>query len=115
MSNTVSPELIRLAGILADWAAPAPDVQIYVYGSRVRGDHRIDSDVDINVVWKYPAAADVLWWSANNDENFATINAKLGFRLEILEGNDALQRKISSARIVYEVRNIRCVWLPPEP
>lgn len=32
--------------ILAEWAGDAP-ITVYVYGSRVRGDHSPDSDVDL--------------------------------------------------------------------
>lgn len=38
--------LDELMDILAEWAADAP-ITVYVYGSRVRGDHRPDSDVDL--------------------------------------------------------------------
>ena len=37
----VSDKLRELAGILADWIEPAPDVpEIYLFGSRVRGGAR---------------------------------------------------------------------------
>jgi predicted nucleotidyltransferase len=42
----MNAELQELMNILAEWAAGAP-ITIYVYGSRVRGDHRPDSDVDL--------------------------------------------------------------------
>ncbi|MCC8948208.1 nucleotidyltransferase domain-containing protein [Bradyrhizobium sp. Arg62] len=42
----MKPDLQRVMEILAEWAADAP-LTIYVYGSRVRGDHRPDSDVDL--------------------------------------------------------------------
>src|SRR4030095_3096635 len=37
----------RACRVLADWAAPAPGVMVYVFGSRVRGDHESDSAVDV--------------------------------------------------------------------
>ena len=43
----VTPDLVGLACILGDWAAPATGTIVYLYGSRVRGDHRVDCDVDI--------------------------------------------------------------------
>jgi predicted nucleotidyltransferase len=49
-------ELVALAEILADWVEPAPSVPaVYLFGSRVRGDHRHDSDVDVRLFldeWK---------------------------------------------------------------
>jgi predicted nucleotidyltransferase len=114
MSNTVSPELIGLAEILADWAAPATGTVIYLYGSRVRGDHKADSDVDIVVQWPNPNFADTEWWTKNDNESFATINTKLGCRLEVLEHNDPLRSKVFAASVVHQDRNVRCVFLPPK-
>jgi predicted nucleotidyltransferase len=42
----VSEELRKLTKSIADWLSAAPDIKFYVYGSRVRGGHRPDSDVD---------------------------------------------------------------------
>ena len=42
--------LTELAGIVADWADGCPGVgRVFLFGSRVRGDHRPDSDLDIAI------------------------------------------------------------------
>jgi hypothetical protein len=44
-------ELEALAEILAEWIDSAPAIPtVYLFGSRVRGDHRPDSDVDIRTI-----------------------------------------------------------------
>src|SRR5439155_4441739 len=43
-------ELEALAETLAEWISPAPGIPaVYLFGSRVRGDHRPDSDVDVRL------------------------------------------------------------------
>jgi predicted nucleotidyltransferase len=43
-------DLDYIATVLARWAAQHPEVhRIYIFGSRARGDHRPDSDLDIAV------------------------------------------------------------------
>jgi predicted nucleotidyltransferase len=37
--------------ILAEWAADAP-VTVYLFGSRARGDHRPDTDVDLYIQYQ---------------------------------------------------------------
>jgi predicted nucleotidyltransferase len=108
-------ELKALAGVLADWSAPAPGAILYLHGSRVRGDYRRDSDVDVFIEWVTIGDRDLEWWTANNEEYFASINAKLPGVLQILETNDPLKHKIIAAPIAYEDRSVRCVLLPPKP
>ena len=44
------PSLTELAGIVADWADGCPGVErVFLFGSRVRGDHRPDSDLDLAI------------------------------------------------------------------
>jgi predicted nucleotidyltransferase len=46
----MNSELHALAEILAKWIEPVPGIPaIYLFGSRVRGDHRQDSDVDVRL------------------------------------------------------------------
>jgi predicted nucleotidyltransferase len=51
----------------------------YLFGSRVRGDHRPDSDVDIRIFveeWR-PDTAAFEWWTEQNTSDFAELKAKL--------------------------------------
>jgi Nucleotidyltransferase domain len=64
-------EIFSLARIIADWATAAPSFKFYVYGSRIRGDHRADSDVDICVmVPARPQHEETVWWTNENDRDF---------------------------------------------
>jgi predicted nucleotidyltransferase len=109
----VSAELAELARKLADWAAPAKGTLIYLYGSRVRGDHKADSDVDICVDFSNPTSEDINWWSENNLECFGSISAALDTRVEILERNSPIRLQVILAPIVHQDRNVRCVWRKP--
>src|SRR5271167_444260 len=109
----VTPELSALAKSLADWAVPAPGTVIYLYGSRVRGHHKPSSDIDICVDFPKPAASDIEWWTKNNQDNFESISNQVGARIEILEPNSPIRSKVTSAPIVHQDRNVRCVWSPP--
>ena len=109
-------DLVELARTLAEWVAPAPSVTIYLFGSRVRGDHRSDSDVDIVVRFgTSPTTADVTWWSSVNADLFASINARLPGPLQILENDDHLVQEVLSAPEVYRDRQVTCVWRNPKP
>jgi hypothetical protein len=62
----MNPDVTILASILADWIEPAPNVPaVYLFGSRVRGDHRPDSGVDVQVFlnkWHDLKEIDMRWW-----------------------------------------------------
>lgn len=111
---TVSDELKTLAAILADWSSNAPTVTIYLFGSRVRGDHHPDSDVDISVHWHSATDKDVEWWTTNNEEDFASINARLPGILQILENTDPVTNTIlvAAKEPIHVDRNVICVCMP---
>jgi predicted nucleotidyltransferase len=114
-----NPELVALAGILVDWIEPAPGVPaVYVFGSRVRGDHRPDSDADIRLFlneWKALDPSTMQWWSEQNETDFAAVKARL-------PGPQAIHReqtdhadpaiRIGKASPVLVVGRIICVWTP---
>jgi hypothetical protein len=54
----VTAEFAELARKLADWAAAATGTTVYLYGSRVRGDHNANSDVDLCIEFPNPTRAD---------------------------------------------------------
>jgi len=114
--GTVTAELDELARVIADWAAPAPSATIYVYGSRVRGDHRPDSDVDIHVAMPLMPGREVVeWWTAENAKDFAELRPKLPGRLEILDPRDPLGQEVEKCKVVHRDRNVICVWREPKP
>ncbi len=108
-------DLIELATALADWVAPAPSFTIYLFGSRVRGDHGPNSDVDVVIDFGKAEAEDLAWWMLVNDDMFKSINAKLPGPLKILENNDPLSLSVRNARAVHKERQVICVWMKPKP
>jgi predicted nucleotidyltransferase len=113
--QTVAQELRDLAAVLADWCTPAPAATLFLFGSRVRGDHRPDSDVDVSIAWGRISDADMDWWMKNNQELFVTIDGKLPGKLQILEENDPVTLRVRSAPVVHHDRSVVCVLLPPKP
>ena len=106
-------DLQRLAAILADWSAETTST-IYLFGSRVRGDHRPDSDVDVVIRFGAANEEDVRWWTELNEEKFASVNALLHGPLRILENNDPVADMVIATEPIYRDRNVLCVWLPPK-
>jgi len=94
----IRDDLVALAAILADWSAPAPASTLFLFGSRVRGDHLPNSDVDVSIAWGGISEADLDWWSKNNEELFVTIDRLLPGKLQILEENDPVTHKVRRGR-----------------
>ena len=116
MTFKVSCELKHLVSTLAEWAEPATSATVYLYGSRVRGDHARDSDIDIAVDWGNPVDdATVDWWGFNNANEFSSINEKLPGPLQVLEPDDKeFHAKVRNGPFVYREGNIVCVLLRPK-
>ena len=113
---TASDELIDLARILADWIAAAPSYKIYLFGSRVRGDHRPTSDVDIVLPHQpYASDADISWLLSAHSECFASLKSVLPGPLQIVENDADLAATALSAKVVYQDRQVFCVWTAPKP
>jgi hypothetical protein len=110
-------DLKALAKVLADWANGHDCFQFYLFGSRVRGDHRSDSDVDVVVRWFEPGAESCNWWDQQIDSGFEIINQLLPGKLQILEYSDPISEAVlaASAKPILTDRNVLCVWLPPKP
>src|SRR6516164_214357 len=76
----MNKELRALAEILADWIEPAPSVPaVYLFGSRVRGDHRPDSDVDVRLFLDELTSpvcdATTQWWTEQNETDFDALKS----------------------------------------
>jgi predicted nucleotidyltransferase len=116
--SATNDELAILAQILAKWADGAPGVkEVYLFGSRVRGDHRPDSDVDVRLYldeWDV-CSATLNWWQIQNQTDFAELKAQLPGPLAIhREKIDDADKHIQQAKNdpVLRVGKIICVKTP---
>jgi predicted nucleotidyltransferase len=93
MANLITDELRALAKILAEWIEPAPGIPaVYLFGSRVRGDHCPDSDVDVRLyLQEWNVCENTRQWrEKQNATDFANLKA-------LLPGPLALHREMQDA------------------
>jgi predicted nucleotidyltransferase len=103
-------ELKELTRAIADWAADAPlIVSIFVFGSRVRGDHRPDDDVDICIDYGGSSNEIAAWRARNEETDYAALKSVLPGPLKL-----APYELIARGSIVHWDRNVYCLWLPPK-
>ena len=110
-------ELERYAGVLARWAENLPLKQIYIFGSRVRGDFTDASDLDVAVEFDPPATADQrMWnWQRENDTEFAALRQELGVQLSLhIDQDDSAWADIraGAANPVFAIGKVLCVVTP---
>jgi predicted nucleotidyltransferase len=117
----MNKELRALAEVMAQWVHAAPGItDIYLFGSRVRGDHRPNSDVDVRLYldeWRHECGKTAQWWQDQNETDFAELKAKLPGPLAIhREKIDAADDNIRKGAKdpVLTVRKVVCVWTPPK-
>jgi predicted nucleotidyltransferase len=117
--QAMGEDLQTLAETLAQWIDAAPGVPaIYLFGSRVRGDHRLNSDVDVRVFlneWKVSDGVTIDWWTKQNETDFAELKPKLPGSLHIhRETTDAADENIRKGmkNPVLTVGKAVCVWTP---
>jgi len=115
----VNAGLLALAEVLADWIKPAPGVPaVYLFGSRVRGDHQPDSDVDVRLFlneWRNLTTIDLEWWGEQNETDFAVLKSLLPGPLSLhREQTDDADPAIRSRRLnpVLIIDRVVCVWTP---
>ena len=111
-------ELRRLAEVVAEWCEPATGLEhVYLFGSRVRGDHRPDSDIDLRIFmeeWQ-PDPAATEWWMHQNESDFEELKAKLPGPLAIHRDTPDLADaaiRAGAKRPVLKVGKVVCVLTP---
>lgn len=123
IKREIPSDLPALAEILAQWVDDVPGLPaVYLFGSRVRGDHKPNSDVDVwldIVNWKDdPTGSTISWWEVQNETDFAELKSKLPGPLQIgREAMDwtnpadlALFSQIKTP--VLKIRKALCLWTP---
>lgn len=120
----IPPDLPDLARIVADWAAPATGAKIFIFGSRVRGDHTPGSDVDIYIHYRVDGkidAATATWHGRQQSSSYADLlpllPGPLGEKGRETLCPDDLETvgRILAGPVVHKDRSVRCVHLPPKP
>jgi predicted nucleotidyltransferase len=117
--SQIPHDLPSLAGIIAEWVEYVPGIgAVYLFGSRVRGDHRPDSDVDLRLYiqdWQADRET-TAWWTQQDQTEFADLKARLPGPLAIhRERTDDADNAIKTgmANPVLRVGKVVCVWTPP--
>jgi len=115
----VADELKALAETLGRWLEPASGFVAYLFGSRVRGDHRSDSDVDVRIFLNecQPDQAGIRWWAEQNETDFAALKAQLPGPLAIhRETTDQADQDIRAGakNPVMKIGRLVVVWTPPK-
>jgi predicted nucleotidyltransferase len=103
--------------VLAEWAADAP-VTVYLFGSRARGDHQQDSDVDLYIQYQdgNQAAGDE-WYDRQIDSDFAELKPKLPGPLSKVmpPWGAAYPLVLPGAREITRKENVVAYWTPQKP
>jgi Nucleotidyltransferase domain len=114
-------QLMALAEIVARWVDDVPGVtRVYIFGSRVRGDNRPDSDVDIRLFTERLGndGATAHWWTQQNENCFSELDRLLPGPIEMhLDSPEVCDPAISEGErnIVLTVRKVSCVWISRKP
>jgi predicted nucleotidyltransferase len=113
----IHPDLKRQAKIVAEWAEKLPLKKVYIFGSRVRGDARADSDLDVAIEFEFlPTDNEAMWnWKHQNETDFAELKKALGVPLSLHRcEDDRAWPAIRDAAItpVLSVGKVVCVLTP---
>jgi predicted nucleotidyltransferase len=106
-----------LAKTLADWADEFSVIEtVFLFGSRVRGDHRPDSDVDVRIIFTQELATDGMrLWDQENCSDFAVLKGSLPGPLALHQDSDdaALEAiQIAAKCPIFVDRKVLCVATP---
>ena len=95
-------ELKSIAEIIDHWVQTVPGLrEVYLFGSRVRGDHRPDSDIDLRIfVDELELDAQTMaWWTHQNQTECAELKSQLPpYALHIHSRPEVFDAYIKAAR-----------------
>jgi predicted nucleotidyltransferase len=118
-------ELRSLAEIVDRWVRPVPGVkEVYLIGSRVRGDHQPESDLDLRIFVEELGtdAQTIEWWMQQNQTDFADLKSQLlpvplAIHRDSPEKGDDCIEAVRAQRTSPKLKigKVVCVWTPPKP
>jgi predicted nucleotidyltransferase len=102
---------------------PVPGVkEVYLIGSRVRGDHRPESDLDLRIFVEELGtdAQTIAWWMHQNQTEFADLKSQLlpislAIHRDSPEKGDDYIEAVRAQRTSPKLKigKAVCVWTPP--
>lgn len=112
-------ERLTLISTLADWADTIPAISsVILFGSRARGDHRADSDVDLRIEFDYGGSQeDFQGWLLADARGFADLKIRLPGPLSLHQDDDdvvILLIQEARAQPLLSMRKVICVATPPK-
>lgn len=107
MSDAIPDDIETLVSELLPWAGKMPSITFYIYGSRVRGDHRPDSDVDIFFDTDCATWGDLV--EVQDRDGFPE---KYKCLYDQSQESPELRAMIRLAPVRYRSGNITCVLMP---
>jgi predicted nucleotidyltransferase len=114
MTDFIPDRLEDLVDDLLCWTRKMPTVTFYIYGSRVRGDHHRESDVDICFDVEQARAHDTIELQIQELEEDG-FDLPERYRCRVWDQSKhwtELRERIFSAPVKYRKGNIVCVELP---
>lgn len=116
----VNKSLKKLASIVAEWAKPFPILEtVYIFGSRVRGDHHAESDLDIALDFDISkGSSEITPFDEEEQSECAGLKALLpsGIKLSVHKfPDDKAWPAIRAGECVLRKGKVRCVFTPPWP
>ena len=114
---TIDNELKMNAQTISKWAAEFAHLEtVHVFGSRVRGDHRADSDLDI--AFDIRESVENTTFDKELDTNCDGLKELLpdGIKLDVhKDHNDDAWPRIRTGKCVHQEGKVQCVITAPWP
>ena len=121
-----SADLVRIASIVGEWANEHPFViEVYIFGSYVRGDSHPGSDLDMAVLYDVDNnEAFGAYMSIHDERTIRDLERRVGIKLQVSEANSRFQPIRNEPDIIlpmlrdrrehpsYVVGKVRCIGLP---
>jgi predicted nucleotidyltransferase len=107
--------LPEITAIVADWADRYPWVKcVVLFGSRVRGDHRPDSDLDL---WTWTEFEDEQpEWLDDYWSGIPALQERLGMVVHPCNASDLdLEPQFHAGQVIHRDRKVRCIVIPRSP
>ena len=113
-------DLKDIAAVVADWADQYPLIGVaYIFGSRVRGDHKAESDLDVAIDFDLSqGSSEVTPFDAELASECAGLKSMILAPIVLhihKDFDDLAWPSIRAGECIHRDRKVQCVIVPPKP